>query len=89
MRVILCVLIAVCAFFASREASLLEMVGLALVFAGGIGNMVDRLIHGYVIDFIAPVFIDFPTFNIADMGITCGIICVLVALAMRLFGKER
>lgn len=89
VSVILCVLIAVYAFFASREASLLEMVGLALVFAGGIGNMVDRLIHGYVIDFIAPVFIDFPTFNIADMGITCGTICVLVALAMRLFGKER
>lgn len=82
---ILCLIIAVYAFIASREASLLEMVGLALVFAGGIGNLVDRIVNGYVIDFIAPLFIDFPTFNIADVGITCGIVCVIVALAIRFF----
>lgn len=82
---LLCIIIALYAFFASREASLLEMVGLALVFAGGIGNLVDRVVNGYVIDFIAPLFIDFPTFNIADVGITCGIVCVLVALVIRFF----
>lgn len=83
---ILCLIIAVYAFLTSREASLLEMMGLALVFAGGIGNLLDRVVNGYVIDFIAPLFIDFPTFNIADVGITCGIVCVIVALAIRFFG---
>lgn len=85
---ILCVVIGIYAFIASREASLLEMIGLALVFAGGIGNLVDRLVYGYVIDFIAPSFIDFPTFNIADVGITCGVVCVIVALAIRFFSAK-
>lgn len=85
VSVILCALILCYALFVSKEASLLEITGLALVFAGGIGNMVDRLVNGYVIDFIAPLFIDFPTFNVADMGITCGIIGVLIALAIKFF----
>lgn len=80
---ILCIAIAVYAFVVSKEASLLEMVGLALVFAGGVGNLIDRVVNGYVIDFISPLFIDFPTFNIADTGITCGIVCVVIALVIR------
>lgn len=85
VTVILCLVIAAYAFFISKEASLLEIVGLALVFAGGIGNLVDRVVNGYVIDFIAPLLIDFPTFNIADIGITCGIVCVVIAFAIRFF----
>lgn len=82
---ILLIAIAVYAFVVSKQASSLEMVGLALIFAGGIGNLVDRVVNGYVIDFIAPLFIDFPTFNIADIGITCGIVSVLVALVRKFF----
>lgn len=89
VSIILCAAIAIYAFFASREGSLLEMIGLALVFAGGIGNMVDRLVNGYVIDLISPLFIDFPTFNIADVGITCGIACVIIALAVRFFSQGK
>lgn len=85
---ILCLVIAFYALLISREASLLEMVGLALVFAGGIGNLVDRIVNGYVIDFITPLFIDFPTFNIADIGITCGIVCVIVAFVIKFFAMR-
>ena len=43
--------------------------------------MIDRLVRGYVVDFVEPLFIDFPNFNIADAGITCGIICVLISFS--------
>ena len=82
---LLCIAILVYAFITSRRASLLEMIGLALVLGGGVGNLVDRVVNGYVIDFISPLFIDFPTFNIADIGITCGIVCVVIALAVEWF----
>lgn len=45
---------------------------LVLVFAGGLGNLIDRLAYGYVVDFIEPLFIDFAVFNFADCCITVG-----------------
>lgn len=50
------------------------------VFGGGVGNMIDRLRLGYVVDMIATDFIDFPVFNVADCFITCGCIILLVHL---------
>ncbi|UNU72841.1 signal peptidase II [Moraxella nasovis] len=55
--------------------------GLALVLGGAIGNMVDRFIHGYVIDFIHVHYADvwhYPIFNIADMAIMGGMGLVLI-----------
>ncbi len=45
---------------------------LVLVAAGGLGNMIDRILNGFVVDFIEPLFIDFAVFNFADMCITVG-----------------
>jgi len=45
---------------------------LALVIGGGIGNLIDRVSLGYVIDMFATEFIDFPVFNVADIFVTCG-----------------
>ena len=45
-----------------------------VVVAGGLGNAIDRFALGYVVDFIEPVFIDFPVFNVADIGVTCGFV---------------
>ena len=56
------------------------------VFAGGLGNMIDRIRLGYVVDMIAVDFIDFPVFNVADCFITCGCIALLVSLVF--FNKE-
>lgn len=81
--------LAVCAvltaylFALSPRASLPETAGLALVVAGGIGNVIDRLGQGYVVDFIEPVFVDFPVFNIADIGVTCGFVLFLAALVVK------
>ena len=55
-----------------------EVVGLALVCGGAVGNAIDRVAHGVVTDFIATAFIDFPVFNIADIGITVGVVVALI-----------
>ena len=49
-------------------------VSLLIVCAGAIGNMIDRVMHRYVIDMIQVLFIDFPVFNIADIYVTVGVI---------------
>lgn len=56
------------------------------VFAGGLGNMIDRLRLGYVVDMIATDFMDFPVFNVADIFITCG--CILLMLHLIFFNKD-
>ena len=53
---------------------------IAAVYAGGLGNMIDRLRLGYVVDMIQTEFIEFPVFNVADCFITCGVVLLLVHL---------
>lgn len=50
----------------------LLMVSLIMIFAGALGNAIDRVFLGYVVDFIEVRFIDFPIFNLADISITVG-----------------
>lgn len=50
---------------------------LLLVTAGGIGNVIDRIIYGYVVDFIEPLFVDFAVFNFADCCITVGAFMII------------
>ena len=59
---------------------------IAAIYAGGIGNMIDRFRFGYVVDMIQTEFMEFPVFNVADCFITCGAILLLGHLA--LFNKE-
>ena len=58
----------------------------AAVYGGGLGNMIDRVRLGYVVDMIETKFITFPVFNVADCFITCGCIAMMVSLI--LFNKE-
>lgn len=45
----------------------------ALVLAGGMGNLIDRVLFGFVTDMLKTVFMDFPVFNVADCCITLGV----------------
>ena len=67
----------------------LQVVGAALVVAGGLGNAFDRFALGYVVDFIEPVFIDFPVFNVADIGVTCGFVLFLVGVIVSWRHEDR
>ena len=67
-------LVAYLLFFRSR-GKLLQQIAFILVLAGGIGNLIDRVLNGEVVDYINPLFIDFAVFNFADI-----LVCVGVAL---------
>lgn len=77
-------LIAVLAIFLSgKVTNKLELFSLSLIMAGGIGNLIDRVSLGYVIDFIDVRIINFAIFNVADMCITIGafLLCAAVFIA--------
>ena len=53
---------------------------IAVLAAGTIGNMIDRILYGYVVDFLCVRFISFPVFNAADVFITVSIVLLFVFL---------
>lgn len=63
----------------------MRMVGILLA-AGAIGNMIDRIAQGYVVDFFEFGFIDFPVFNVADIYVTVAEV-MLIGFGL-LFYKE-
>ncbi len=80
--------LAVCIFLLSWLARLdssekWTAFGLSLVLGGALGNLIDRLLYGHVIDFIQWYYQDYywPTFNIADSTITVGA-CVLIIYSL-------
>ena len=68
--------------YIKRETwSRLTLLSVALICGGGIGNLMDRIIHGYVVDMFDCrffPFFDFPVFNVADISICVG--CGLLLL---------
>lgn len=57
----------------NRKGSKLLNVGMCFIIGGGIGNMIDRCILGYVIDFIDVRLINFAVFNVADSFVCVGV----------------
>ena len=51
---------------------------LAIILGGGIGNLIDRVRLGYVVDMLDTMFMDFPVFNMADVFVVCGTVCALI-----------
>ena len=67
----------------------LERWCVAAIWAGGLGNIIDRLRLGYVVDMIETEFMAFPVFNVADCFITCGCFALIISLFFnREFWKE-
>jgi signal peptidase II len=85
--------VAVCALalwylFSNKCKSLWLYWSIGVVVAGGIGNLIDRALYGYVVDFIEPVFVNFAVFNIADCAVTCGAVVLVAYLFIDVFKKE-
>ena len=64
-----------------------ELWCLAAVWAGGVGNAIDRVVHGYVVDMFEVEFINFAVFNVADIFIVCG--CIGLFIYLLLFDRSR
>ena len=66
-------IVAMCIYlFKFCKERMLTRIGIALVIGGGIGNMIDRIFLGYVVDMIDCRFIDFYVFNVADSCVCVG-----------------
>lgn len=48
-----------------------------IVIAGGLGNLIDRIFRGFVVDYIEVQFMDFAVFNFADILVTCGAFMIM------------
>jgi len=58
---------------------------LTLILGGAIGNVIDRVVYGHVVDFLLFYWNDwqFPAFNLADVGITCGAVLLVLDELLR------
>lgn len=68
----------------NHKASRLQNVALTMIIAGGIGNMIDRVVLGYVVDFIDFTLINFAIFNVADSFVCVGVGLLIIYLLMTL-----
>lgn len=72
--------LAVMLFRSEWRRSRVFCISAALIIAGGIGNLIDRIFRGFVTDFLYFKLIDFPIFNVADCYVTVGAILLFVYL---------
>lgn len=67
-------------FFWKKRQQILYKLGLAFMIGGTVGNFIDRVRLGYVVDMFQLDFINFPIFNVADSALTAGVIIIFGAL---------
>lgn len=79
------VLVLCCLYFIvfRKLSSVIANISLALIVAGGIGNLIDRVFRGYVVDFIYFKFIHFAVFNMADSYVFIGAVMMCLYVLFR------
>ena len=60
-----------------------------LIISGGLGNLIDRIFRGYVVDFIEVQFTDFAVFNFADILVTVGSIALMIYVIVDIFRDRK
>lgn len=75
-------------YFFVRRHTYLATVALGMIGAGGIGNMIDRIALGYVVDFIDFTLINFAVFNLADSLVCVGAGLLVLAILVEPSKKE-
>ncbi|MBL7154963.1 MAG: signal peptidase II [Candidatus Portnoybacteria bacterium] len=77
-------------FFRSwQRKDFLLLVGFSLIILGGLSNLLDRIIFGYVIDWLRVFFLPISIFNIADLMIVGGIITLIGILIKNCYNKSK
>lgn len=61
-----------------RKMPVLERIAWTMVLGGGVGNLIDRIVSGQVVDYINFLFMDFAIFNFADICVTVGVALLFV-----------
>lgn len=83
-------IIALCVWlFYKTPAKKLEKICAVLIIAGGVGNLIDRVIQQYVVDFFDVEFIQFAVFNVADCFVVVGVILLAISLIASEFADKK
>ncbi len=78
------------AILAKKFETKFEEFCFVLILAGGIGNLVDRALNGFVVDYLEFLFVKFPIFNFADILICCGVaLFIIYNFSNGIFTKEK
>ena len=77
------IIIGIIVFLIKENTKITNYIPFVLLLSGSIGNLIDRIFKGYVIDFIDINILDFPNFNIADISIVFGVIVLLYIILLK------
>lgn len=66
--------------FLGKADNKLQYAAVILVISGGLGNLIDRIARGFVIDFIEYLFMEYAVFNVADIFVTIGAVLLVVSV---------
>ena len=75
--------------FVKKRKVDVEYICISLIISGGLGNLVDRIFRGYVVDYIEPLFVDFAIFNFADILVTCSCIVLVIWLMYEIYRENK
>lgn len=75
-------LIGVLVWLVRGDMPLLERLSWTLVLGGGIGNLIDRVLNGVVVDYINVLFMHFAVFNFADICVCCGVGLLILSILL-------
>ena len=85
----LMIIIGLLYLFIKKRKLDVEYVCIALIIAGGLGNLIDRVFRGFVVDYIEPLFINFAIFNFADILVTCSSVVLVIWLIYEIYREEK
>lgn len=77
------IIIGIIVFLIKENTKITYYIPFVFLLSGSIGNLIDRIFKGYVIDFIDINILDFPNFNIADISIVSGVIVLLYIILLK------
>jgi len=94
--IVICAIIYMVLCIPDSQKYLPLLISMSFIFSGAIGNMIDRIIQGYVVDFIYFKPINFPVFNVADIYVTCSTAALIILFLfyykeedLNFFSKEK
>lgn len=81
-------LVVVAAMLFTRKMSVWERISWTLILGGGVGNLIDRVLNGVVVDYINVLFMYFAIFNFADICVCVGVGLLMLVVLLDSFKKE-
>ena len=86
---IICFVPVAALIFMGKIKNKVDYVSLVMIICGGLGNIIDRIFRGYVIDYIEVLFVDFYVFNFADCLVTVGAFLLLFNQIYQIFKEHK